>query len=92
MFVLNFEHVLFQKPLRTFWEHALEFLGMQQCVDEIAAEQDGDAKADDGFIHCAFLSKTTASARIGARDNKENDAEAEIDEVGHDPLLFQFCP
>jgi hypothetical protein len=27
----------------------LEFLGMQQCEDEIAAEQDGDDQADKRF-------------------------------------------
>lgn len=64
---------------------------MKERVDEIDAEQHGDAQTDDGFIHDAFLSKTPAGARIGAHQDKENDTEAEIDEVGHDPLLFQFC-
>lgn len=64
---------------------------MQERVDKIAAEQDGDAKADDGFIHDAFLSKSTAGARISAHQDKEKNTEAEIDEVGHAPLLFQFC-
>ena len=69
----------------------LELFGMKERVNEIDAEQDGDAKTDDGFIHGAFLSKTTAGARIGAHHDKEKDAETEINEIGHDPLLLYDC-
>jgi hypothetical protein len=36
-----------------------------------------------------LLSKTRAGARIGAHQDKEKDAEADINEIGHDPLLLQ---
>ena len=64
---------------------------MKERVNEIDAEQDGDAKTDDGFIHGALLSKTTASARISAHDNKEKDAKTEVDEIGHDALQLDAC-
>jgi hypothetical protein len=60
---------------------------MQERVDKIDSEQDSDAQTDDGFIHGPFLSKTPASARVGAHQDKEKDAEAEIDEIGHDHPL-----
>jgi hypothetical protein len=44
---------------------------MKERVDEIDAEQHGDAQTDDGFIHDASLSKSTAGARISAHQDKE---------------------
>lgn len=64
---------------------------MKQRVDEIDAEQDGDAQTDDGFIHGVSLSKTSADARIGAHQDKEKNAGTDINEIGHEPLLFQIC-
>jgi hypothetical protein len=62
---------------------------MKERVNEIDAEQDGDAETDDGFIHGAFLSKTPAGARVSGHYDKEKDSETEINEIGHDPLLLR---
>lgn len=61
---------------------------MKERVDEIDAEQNGDAQADDGFVHGVSLSKSPAGARISAHQYKEKDAETDINEIGHHPLLF----
>jgi hypothetical protein len=60
---------------------------MQERVDEIDSKQQGDAKPNQRFIHGAILSKTAASARIGARDHKEKEAKADINDIRHHPLL-----
>jgi hypothetical protein len=56
---------------------------MKERVDEIGAEQDGDAQAENGFEHELLLSQSSAETRIGSHQRKEDGAEAKIDEVEH---------
>ena len=61
----------------------LEFLGMKQRVDEVEAEQHGDAQANDRFGHVRLRLKARTGARVKAHQRKEHGAEAEEDEIEH---------
>ncbi len=56
---------------------------MQQAVDKIGAEQQGDAQADDRFIHGDAPLKAATGAGVEANDDQDDDAEGEIDKVKH---------
>jgi hypothetical protein len=43
---------------------------VKERVNEVDAKHDGDAEADNGFIHGALPSKTCAGTRIGADQHK----------------------
>lgn len=56
---------------------------MKQAVDEVSAEQQGDAQADDRFRHGEAPLETPAGAGVGAHDDQDDDAKGEVDKVKH---------
>jgi hypothetical protein len=56
---------------------------MEQAVDKIGAEQQGDAQADDRFRHGEAPLETPTGAGVEAHDDQDDDPEGEIDKVKH---------
>jgi hypothetical protein len=56
---------------------------MEQAVDKIGAEQQGDAQADDRFIHGDAPLETATGAGVEAHDDQDDDANGEVDKVKH---------
>jgi hypothetical protein len=52
---------------------------MEQAVDKIGAEQQGDAQADDRFIHGDAPLETPTGAGIKAHYDQDDDAESDVD-------------
>jgi hypothetical protein len=56
---------------------------MKQAVDEVSAEQQGDAQADDRFRHGETPLKPPAGAGVGAHDDQDDDPKGDVDKVKH---------
>jgi hypothetical protein len=65
------------------YERGSEFLGMDQRVQEVDAEADSDDQSDDGLDHVPSSSQSVASDGVGAHQDKEQNPDHEIDDVGH---------
>ena len=67
----------------------LEFLGIDERVEQIDGEQQADREADDGFDHRELL-KPIAGDGVDAHQREEQHSEDEVDDVRHGgrPLRF----
>jgi hypothetical protein len=60
---------------------------MNQCVEEIEAEADGDDQSDDRLTHRLRLLKLTQSERVGTHQRQKSQTERYARDVEHDRLL-----
>ena len=65
-----------------------EFLGMDQRVQEVDAETDSDNQSDDGLDHGLSSSQSIASDGVDAHQDKKQNSDDEIDNVGHGASLL----
>jgi len=61
---------------------------MNQCVEEIEAEPDGDGESDDRLSHGARLLKLTEGEGVDAHQRQNRDSERHKRNVEHDRLLL----
>jgi hypothetical protein len=59
---------------------------MDQCVEEVEAEPDGDDQSDDRFTHRRLL-KLAQGERIDAHQRQNRETERHEYDVEHDSLL-----
>jgi len=60
---------------------------MNQRVEEIEAERDGDDQTNDRLSHSARLLKLPEGERVGAHQRQNHDTEGHECNVEHDRLL-----
>ena len=64
---------------------------MDQCVEEVEAEPDGDDQSDDRFTHLEPL-KLTQGVRVEAHERQNSETERHECDVEHDRLLCRWRP
>ena len=61
-----------------------EFLGMDQCVEEVEAEPEGDDQSDDRLTHGARLLKLPQGVRVNAHQRQNHAPERHERDIEHD--------
>jgi hypothetical protein len=61
----------------------LEFLGIDQRVEQIDGEAEPDREADGGFDHRLSLLKPIAGERINSHQREEQQSDDDVDDVRH---------
>src|ERR1700761_4565260 len=64
----------------------LEFFGMDQCVEEVEAEPNGDDQPQDWFTHCLPL-ELTQGQRVKAHQRQYRATQRYERDIQHDHLL-----
>ena len=67
---------------------------MDQRVEQVDAEADSDNQSDDGLDHVLSSSQPVASDGVDAHQDKEQNPDHKIDDVGHGANLqcrLGFC-
>jgi hypothetical protein len=59
---------------------------MDQCVQEVQAEPDGDDQSDNRLTHCGLL-QLTQGERVEAHQSQNHDTKRHKCDVEHDRLL-----
>ena len=60
---------------------------MDQCVEEVEAEPDGDDQSDDRLTHGASLLKLPQGERVDAHQRQNRETERHKRDIEHDRLL-----
>jgi hypothetical protein len=60
---------------------------VDQCVEEVEAEPDGDDQSDDRFTHPLCLLKLTQEERVDTHQRQNCESERYKFDVEHDRLL-----
>ena len=69
-----------------------EFFGMDQCVEEVQAEPDGDDQSDDRLTHGARLLKPPQGEGVNAHQRQNRASERHKRDIEHDCFLAGASP